>query len=61
MKVLGFTLNFCFSGFFKALNQEFILTNTSISITIMPLPYVLTEKVCTLELKLIITQLYAKC
>lgn len=33
-------------GFFKALNQEFILTNTPISISIMPLPYVLTKKVC---------------
>ena len=34
-----------FTGFFKSLNQEFVLTNTSVSITIMPLPYVLTETV----------------
>ena len=39
--------NFCIflSGFFKSLNQEFMLTRTPISITIMPLPYVLTKKV----------------
>ncbi|KAL5463943.1 hypothetical protein EMCRGX_G032895 [Ephydatia muelleri] len=30
-------------GFFKVLHQEFVMTNTPISITIMPLPYVLTE------------------
>ncbi|XP_064405248.1 11-beta-hydroxysteroid dehydrogenase 1-like [Halichondria panicea] len=34
-------------GYFKALNQEFILTNTPVSITIMPLPYVLTETAVT--------------
>ena len=32
-------------GFFKALNQEFIMTNTRVAITIMPLPYILTETV----------------
>ena len=30
-------------GFFKVLHQEFVMTNTPISITIMPLPYVLTD------------------
>jgi hypothetical protein len=32
-------------GFFKVLNQEFILTNIPVSITIMIVPYVLTETV----------------
>ena len=32
-------------GFFKSLNQEFILTDTPVSITIMPLPYVFTQRV----------------
>lgn len=32
-------------GFFKCLQQELIFTNTPVSITIMPLPYVLTNKV----------------
>ena len=32
-------------GFFKSLNQEFVMTDMPVSITIMPLPYVLTAKV----------------
>lgn len=32
-------------GFFKGLRQEFYLTNTPVSITIIPLPYVHTETV----------------
>lgn len=32
-------------GFFKCLHQELIFTNTPVSITIMPLPYVLTNQV----------------
>lgn len=31
-------------GFYKVLNQELIMTDTPISITVMPLPYVLTDK-----------------
>lgn len=34
-------------GFFKTLSQEFVMTNTPISITIMPLPYVLTDVAVT--------------
>ena len=33
------------TGFFKSLHQEFILTQTPVSITIMPLPLVMTKKV----------------
>ena len=32
-------------GFFKSLRQEFALKETPVDITIMPLPYVLTDKV----------------
>ena len=37
------------TGFFKVLNMEFIMTNTPVSITIMVVPYVLTDKVSVLN------------
>ena len=33
------------AGFFKSLQQEFVMTGVPVSITIMPLPLILTEKV----------------
>ena len=42
---IHYQLHFCSPGFFKCLHQEFIFTNTPVAITIMPLPYVLTNQV----------------
>ena len=43
--LISFSHTHIHTGFFKGLRQEFIMHKIPISITIMPLPFVLTDKV----------------